>query len=69
MCYCNRLLLYALLQLTAFVWTITTEDSRMLQTSINNVSYINFTLIATTYSTHNNIMAFKRLVTNWYCDL
>ena len=37
--YWSWLLLCALLQLTAFVWTIATEDSCMLQT--NNFSYIN----------------------------
>ena len=38
--YCNWLLLYALLQLTTFVWTVATKDYCMLQTSINNISYI-----------------------------
>ena len=35
---------YGLLQLTTFVWTIATEDYCMLQTSNNNVSYIDCTV-------------------------
>ena len=30
----------AVLQLTTFLWTVATEDKCMLQTSINNISYI-----------------------------
>ena len=51
--YYNWLFLYALLQLTTFVWTIATKDYCMLQTSIDNISYIDCNY------THKLITAFK----------
>ena len=51
--YCNSLLLYAPFQLTIFVWNIATKEYCMLQTRIDNISYIDCNY------THKLIAAFK----------